>query len=89
MPFQAFATRTGLYNALGLREVEILTLNNLEYILSSCSIKDFQRVILSKWSQENTLSVGDILTLKFYREDHTHNYEYLQAAKNEVFAKQV
>lgn len=89
MPFQAFAMRTGLYKALGLREVEFLTLNTLEYILSSCSLEEFQKVLSAKWTQKNPLAVGDILTLKFYRDAPTHNYEYLQAAEDEVFAKQI
>ena len=87
MPFQAFAIRSGLYKSLGLREVELLTLNTLEYILSNCSLEEFQKVLLAKWAQENPLAVGDILTLKFYIDSPTHNYEYLKYAEQEFFAR--
>ncbi len=88
LPFQKFAERSGLLDALDIQILEFLAWNSLEYSLSKTSISKFIAGLLKKWGDRGKMQIKDIISFEVKCDTApAHNYEYLQGAKQEIFGE--
>ena len=85
LPFQHFASLSGLFDDLGIEEIEFISWNALEYLFHKTSVTEFERALIKKWSNPEAMSLGSIMSLDVDRDTPAHSYEYLKDVENEIF----
>jgi hypothetical protein len=85
--FQSYAEKSGIFSDLGIHEIEFMSWNALEDVLSKTSISVFEETLIKKWDEKDAITLGDVLGFSMERDTPAHDYQYLKSIEMEIFNK--
>lgn len=86
LPFQVFASRSNIFNDLGIEHIEFLSWDALQHGLSKSSIKKFTNKLIERMKKKDT-TIQEVMSFDLERDAPAHNYGHLKEREYEIFGK--